>query len=266
MKQQFRDELQTLTDKASDRELLVALGNMNGHIGSDREGLEECIGRYGRDNRNAEGKNLLQMCSLNAWMIANTWFEKRDSQLYTFNSDRSKTQIDMIIVRKLSGGMQYMDTKVIPSETVALQHKPVVATLRLERFGRKDLCSTQTRIRSGKLNGALVIVIVRFRREVLEQQPRAGNIGTVKAVWKGFKEVVVKTAERICGRARYGKKPDREEWWWTEEVQTAIEEKHETTKELELQPSIEARRRYKIAKTAAKWAVKQVKERAEDSL
>ena len=88
----------------------------------------------------------------------------------------------------------------------------------------------------------------------------------MEAEWKGFKEAVVKTAERMCGRARYGKKPDREEWWWTEEVQTAIEEKRETRKELELQPSTEARRRYKIAKTAAKWAVKQAKERAEDDL
>ena len=82
VKQQFRDELQTLTDKASDGELLMVLGDMNAHIGSDREGLEECIGRYGRDNRNAEGQNLLEMYSLNGWMIANTWFEKRDSQLY----------------------------------------------------------------------------------------------------------------------------------------------------------------------------------------
>ena len=88
----------------------------------------------------------------------------------------------------------------------------------------------------------------------------------MEAEWKGFKEAVVKTAERMCGKARYGKKHDREEWWWTEEVQTAIEEKRETRKELELQPSTEARRRYKIAKTAAKWAVKQAKERAEDDL
>ena len=169
VKQQFRDELQTLTDKASDGELLVVLGDMNAHIGSDREGLEECIGRYGRDNRNAEGQNLLEMCSLNGWMNTNTWFEKRDSQLYTNYSGRSKTQIDMIIVRKAQWRYM-MNTKVIPSETVAPQHKPVVITLRLERFGRKDLCSTETRIRSGKLNGA---VIERFQREVLEQQPKS---------------------------------------------------------------------------------------------
>ena len=163
VKQQFRDELQTLTDKASDGEFLVVLGDMSAHIGSDREGLEKCIGRYGRDNRNAEGQNLLEMCSPNGWMIASTWFEKRDSQLYTNYSGRSKTQIDMIIVRKAQWRYM-MDTKVIPSETVVPQHKQVVATLRLERFGRKDLCSTETRVGNRKRNGA---VIERFPREVL---------------------------------------------------------------------------------------------------
>jgi hypothetical protein len=29
---------------------------MNAHTGSDREGLDECIERYGRDNRNVEGQ------------------------------------------------------------------------------------------------------------------------------------------------------------------------------------------------------------------
>ena len=143
---------------------------------------------------------------------------------------------------------------------MALQHKPVVATLRVDRFSRKELCSTETKIRSGKLNGE---VAERFRRAVLDQQPRVEDVGTAEAEWTGFKNAVVimKTAERMCGRVRYGKKPVREEWWWT-----AIEEKRRTRKELELQTSMEARQRYKLAKTAAKWAVKQAKESVEDDL
>ena len=64
----------------------MVLSDMNAHIGSDREGLVECIGRYSSDNGNAEGQNLLKLCSLNGWMIANTWFEKRDIQLYTYTT------------------------------------------------------------------------------------------------------------------------------------------------------------------------------------
>ncbi|CAB4025843.1 Hypothetical predicted protein [Paramuricea clavata] len=131
---------------------------MNDHTGSDREGLDQYIGRYGRDNRNVEGQRLLEMCSLNGWIIPNRWFKKRDSQLYTYYSGRSKTQIDMI------------------------------------------------------------------------------------------------------------NKADRDEWWWTEEVQTAIEEWSKSREELERQPYSEARRRFTLAKTAEKWAVKQAKKRAEDYL
>ena len=125
---------------------------MNAHTGSDREGLEECIGRYGRDNRNVERQSLLEMCSLNGWMIGNTWFEKRDSKLCTYYSGRSKTQIDMIVVRKAQ--WKYMiDAKVIPSETVAPQHKPVVATLRLERFGKKELFLTEAKWKTERISG-----------------------------------------------------------------------------------------------------------------
>lgn len=57
MQQQFRDELQTLTDIPNDDES----GDVTApHIRSDRDGLE--------------GQNILEMCSLNGWMIANTYF------------------------------------------------------------------------------------------------------------------------------------------------------------------------------------------------
>jgi hypothetical protein len=103
-----------------------------------------------------------------------------------------------------------------PIGYLRIQYKPVVATLRLERFDRKELWLVETRVRSGKLSGA---VAERFLREVLEQQRRAANIRIAETEWNGLKEVVVKTAERMCAKARYakGKKPDGEEWWWREE-------------------------------------------------
>ena len=46
---QFKDQLQTLTDKANAKQLVVilqfVLGDMKAHIASGRESLEECIGQ-----------------------------------------------------------------------------------------------------------------------------------------------------------------------------------------------------------------------------
>jgi hypothetical protein len=79
------------------------------------------------------------------------------------------------------------------------QYKPVVATLRLERFDRKESWFVETRVRSGKLSGA---VAERFRREVLEQQRGAANVRIAETEWNGFKEAAVKTAERMYAKAR----------------------------------------------------------------
>lgn len=95
-----------------------------------------------------------------------------------------------------------LDAKLIPDGTVAPKDKPVVATLRLERFGRKKLCSTETKIRSGKLKG---LVTERFRREVLDFRrkipTRSADVeAKIRECWttrgrvEGFKAAVVKTA------------------------------------------------------------------------
>ena len=81
--------------------------------------------------------------------------EERHPAVHLYYSGKNKTQIDKIVVRKAQWRYM-MDTKVIPSEKVAPQDKPVAATLRFEMFGRKDLCSTETRIRSGKRNGVVI--------------------------------------------------------------------------------------------------------------
>jgi hypothetical protein len=46
------------------------------------------------------------------WMIANTWFEKRNSHLYTYYSGANKTQIGMITAGISQWGY-VMDTKVV---------------------------------------------------------------------------------------------------------------------------------------------------------
>lgn len=113
VKQQFRDELQALTDRASDGEFMMVLDDMR-----IQDRIDKTLKNASVAETTAMQKgNLLEMCSFNGSMIENTWFEKRDSQLYTYYSGRSKTQIDMIIVRKAQW-KYVMDAKVIPSETV----------------------------------------------------------------------------------------------------------------------------------------------------
>ena len=86
-------------------------------------------------------------------MIDNMKFRKRDIQLYTYKSGGRQFQIDMVIVRK-SEWKYLNDAKIIPSETVATPHKPLVVTFDVTRWKRKDLRSTEIKIQYSKLRGA----------------------------------------------------------------------------------------------------------------
>ena len=83
-------------------------------------------------------------------MIDNMRFRKRDIQLYTYKGGDRQLQIDMVILRK-SQWKYLNDPKIIPSETVATPHKPLVVTLNVTRWKKKDLRSTEIKIQYGKL-------------------------------------------------------------------------------------------------------------------
>ncbi|VDP13176.1 unnamed protein product [Heligmosomoides polygyrus] len=62
--------------------------------------------------------------------IANTMFRKRGSHLVSFYSGNTKTQIDFILVKHRDRTL-VTDAKVVPYETVATQHRPLIDTLKI---------------------------------------------------------------------------------------------------------------------------------------
>ena len=112
------------------------LGDFNSHLGVHRIGFEECTGKFGYGLQNKEGKDLLEVCAGAGWKIVNTWFDKRESHRVTYKSGGRFSQIDLIIIKGCDWKF-VKDCKVIPSETVATQHKPVVAQIEVQKFEKK---------------------------------------------------------------------------------------------------------------------------------
>ena len=155
------------------------------------------------------------------------------------------------------------DVKVIPSETVTLQRKPLVATFQLKRFQKRELFSTETRVRYGKLRGPKGPM---FKQKALAKTLLEGPVMSAQAEWTTLKIAMVEAAGEVCGRTMYGKNPEREKWWWKGTVQSAVERQKATRKELELRLSVQAREDYKQASNEAKKAVRQAKDEAKNEL
>ena len=80
----FYDELQSAVDVSQYRENLIIIGDWNGHVGTDRLGVENIIGSFGVGERNAEGRRILDFCLSQNLAVMNTFFKHRDSHKWTW--------------------------------------------------------------------------------------------------------------------------------------------------------------------------------------
>ena len=123
-KVRFYDEMGSEWDLGSSSEIIVSLGDFNGHVGKCAEGFEGVHGGNGVGKRNAEGR-LLEFCDERELCVANTWFKKTDKRKIAYSAGGCGKEIDFVLV-----GEKYRkyirDVKMIPWE---LQHRMVVVGL-----------------------------------------------------------------------------------------------------------------------------------------
>ena len=78
-KEHFHDDLKSEWDMHSVGELVLGMGDFNGHVGKQIEGYEDVHGNNGTGKRNVEAKMLLEFCGEKECCVANTWFRKEES-------------------------------------------------------------------------------------------------------------------------------------------------------------------------------------------
>ena len=194
---------------------LIIGGDMNAHIGRDREGFEEVMGCYGFGDRNGEGEVVLQICKNHQLRILNTYFKKDREKLITYKSGNAATQIDYILMRS-SFGVKAIDCKAIPGEECLTQHRMVRADVWV-RSMKKDKKKGRQKMKIWKLRNNNIRDS--FEERVVEKL--AGEEGS----WKKFQNSLLQAGKEICGMTSGKARRERETWWWNDRVQHAIKEK-----------------------------------------
>ncbi|EYC22247.1 hypothetical protein Y032_0017g3239 [Ancylostoma ceylanicum] len=126
----FYEDLEQYVHSIEDEEVLLLGGDLNGHIGEEREGFDRWHGGYGYGTRNEEGQRILEFAAMSDLVIAKRQFRKRKSHLVTFTSGGRETQIDFWMLRRRDRNI-LVDTKVIPSDHFAAQHHLLVMDLKI---------------------------------------------------------------------------------------------------------------------------------------
>ena len=142
-KERFYEEMVREWSMANANELVLGLGDFNGHVGKSAEGLEGTHGGYGIGKRNAEGRMLLDFCDQKELCIANTRYKKKDKRKVIYGSGGNDTEIDFVLVGK-EKRKHLRDAKVIPGE---LQHRLEVVDVEEQKLKKSVKKSRKVRWR-----------------------------------------------------------------------------------------------------------------------
>ena len=99
-KDEFWEHMDAEMQAVPRSERLVVAGDLNGHVGRDRDGYEGVHGGHGLGVRNEEGIKIMDFATAYQMRLMNTYYTKRENHLVTYNSGGRRSQIDFIMLRK----------------------------------------------------------------------------------------------------------------------------------------------------------------------
>ena len=186
--------------------------------------------------------------------IVNKFFQKQEEHLVTYKSGNRRTTIDYILVKR-TDLKAAKDCKVIPGESIAMQHRILVMDYKLKTPMKKQTRKINRQIRWWNLK---------------KEKARAEYQGSVTIKldeigldldWKKIKEILISTAKEKLGQTSgKGAYNEKESLWWNEDTRRAITAREEAFKAYQKDKSEEQHCAYKEANKAAKRAVAMAKE------
>ena len=81
-------------------DLVMCLGDCNGHIGRHIDGLEGMCGGHGVGQSNLEGRMLLQFCLEKELCVSNSWFKRVEKRKVTFRMGVNETEVNFVLIKK----------------------------------------------------------------------------------------------------------------------------------------------------------------------
>ena len=184
-KEKFYEEMARGCEVENANEVLICLGDFNGHIGKEVDGFEGVHGGFGIGKRNLEGRLLLEFCVEKDLYVGNSWFKKKDSRKVTFNRGCSGTEIDFGLMKKrqrkflMDGG--------------ELQHRllKVVLDRRWLKNARSSCAKKEYRTKVWKLLNKDIKTKFSEKMEVLYKKFDEQN------AWLKYQSSVLKAAEEV---------------------------------------------------------------------
>ncbi|XP_070024827.1 uncharacterized protein [Nicotiana sylvestris] len=220
VKRRFWEALDEVVRGILPTDKLFIGGDFSGHIGSSVDGYGEVHGGFGFGVRNGGRTSLLDFARTFKLVIVNSIYPKKEEHLITFRSMVAKTQIDYLLLRRCDKGL-CEDSKVIPSENLATQHRLLVMDVGILIKRKKRFVREQSRIRWGVLT----------KENAQELEGRLAAMGAWKSggdasgMWTATSNCIREAVKEVLGVSTGYSGGHRGDWWWNDVVQSKVEAK-----------------------------------------
>lgn len=253
-KDRFWWELTELVTSVNKGEELVIGGDLNGHVGNSKDGYDEVHGGFGYGSKNEEGERILDFCEATEMRIVNTWFQKEETKMVTYESGEYKSTIDYILARK----GDWMTAIDIEAVYVGMQHKLLIGDFMVEGSveggKRKEIYIPKLRTWKLKKEEFRQRYIEKVKNKWDGEKDDADN-RDVNGRWEKLKRVLTSAAEDVCGWSKR-KQGHRRTMKWSEVVQKAWQEKWRWEMVYNMTGTEKAKRAYKEAQKKARMLAK----------
>uniref|UniRef100_A0A8D9DR12 Craniofacial development protein 2 n=1 Tax=Cacopsylla melanoneura TaxID=428564 RepID=A0A8D9DR12_9HEMI len=263
-KEQFYETLEDVLERIPENELVMIGSDMNGHVGKNRDGHEECHGGYGFGEKNEPGERVVNLAEAYDLKIVNTFYKKKDEHLITFKSGPNKTQIDYwICSRDLAS--TFKDCKVIPGEALTSQHRLLLLEILLIQFKeKKDTIKPVGKIKWFKISKEDGKTFVNTMNQWFHGELEEAQEINTNEMWNKLEKHCLKTATEMLGVSKGKLRTNKECWWWNETVKTVIKNKKDAFKRWNTCTDETEKDRLKSEYKEAKKLAKQEVARAQD--
>ena len=249
-KDKFWEELFDIVNNIPSTEKVVVAGDLNGHIGEERDGYETIHGGYSFGMRNAEGERILEFADATNMVVCNSVFKKRESQLITYESGGVRSTVDYILMRNRDRQC-VRNVKTIPGEECVRQHRLLIADLRFAGTTRRRKTYVP-KLKTWKLRDKNLKQ--EFADKLKVQNTKNGTNDGVDEKWERMRDILLTTAKDVCGISRQPPR-HKETWWWNEEVAKAVKNKREIFKNWQKNKTNQNREHYREAKRNCKKSI-----------
>jgi len=127
-------------------ENLFVRGDFNGYSGVEADRYDTSHRGFGYGERNNGGAFILNFAVAYNFLVANSFFKKKEDHLVTFRSGPIKTQIDYFLIRASSKRL-CKNCKMIPNEYLGTQHRLLVLDVELKCSKWKRRSAEEPRVK-----------------------------------------------------------------------------------------------------------------------